>query len=128
MSLGKQTDAVYTDYSSVFSSISHILLLHEMEHSFGVTGVALDCLKSYLGDRTQRVVLGGKHSGWAAVRSRVPEGSILGSILFACFVADIPHSIKANCLLFGDDVKLFNRIDCQQDRQQLPNDLDRLSI
>ena len=67
------------------------------------------------------------HSGWAAVRSGVPEGSILGPILFVCFVADISHSIKSNCLLFADDVKLFNRIDCQQDCQQFQNDLDRLS-
>ena len=71
--------------------------------------------------------MNGKHSAWAAVLSGVPEGSILGPILFACFAADIPLSIKSGCLLFADDVKLSHRITCEQDCQQLQSDINRLA-
>ena len=78
ISKGKQTDAVYTDYSSAFTSVNHILLLHKLRHSFNITGRAHCWLKSYLDGRQQRVILNGKHSAWTPVQSRVPEGSILG--------------------------------------------------
>ena len=126
ISKGKQTDAIYTDYSSAFTSVNHILLLHKLRHSFNITGHALSWVKSYLDERTQRVVLNGKHSGWTPVQSGVPEGSILGPILFACYIADIPQHMKTNCIMYADDVKLFHRIQCHDDVKELQADLDRL--
>ena len=61
---GSQTDAIYTDYSSAFTSVSHRLLLHKLKCSFNISGLALDWLESYLGQRSQRVILDGKHSDW----------------------------------------------------------------
>ena len=64
---GSQTDAIYTDYSSAFTSVSHRLLLHKLERSFNITGPALGWVESYLSQRSQRVVLDGKHSDWTPV-------------------------------------------------------------
>ena len=126
ISTGKQTDAIYTDYSSAFTSVNHTLLLHKLQHSFNITGVAYSWLKSYLSNRTQRVVLNGKHSDWTPVQSGVPEGSILGPLLFACYVADIPLHIRSGCIMYADDVKLYHRIQNQADTDELQADLDRL--
>ena len=94
ISKSKQTDAIYTDFSSAFTSVNHTLLLHKLRSSFHITGPAHAWLTSYLSDRMQRVVLNGKYSAWTAVQSGVPEGSILGPLLFTCFVADIPGCVK----------------------------------
>ena len=125
---GKQTDAVYTDYSSAFTSVNHTLLLHKLHHSFRISGVAYDWLCSYLRDRTQRVVLNGKRSQWIPVQSGVPEGSILGPLLFACYVADIHHHIETNCIAYADDLKLYHRISSPADVLSLQSDLDRLHL
>ena len=123
---GQQTDAIYTDYSSAFTSVNHILLLHKLRHSFHISGIAHSWLESYLHNRTQRVILNGKHSCWTPVQSGVPEGSILGPLLFACYVADIPQHIKTSCITYADDVKLYHRVSCQDDITLLQADLDRL--
>ena len=60
--------------------------------------------------------------------SGVPEGSILGPILFACYVADLPSRIETSCLSYADDVKIFNRINSPADARPLQADLDRLSL
>ena len=122
---GKQTDAIYTDYSSAFTSVNHTLLLHKLRHSL-ISGVAHRWLSSYLSHRTQRVVLNGKHSQWIPVQSGVPEGSILGPLLFACYVADIPQHIQTNCIAYADDLKLYHRISSHSDVLEPQADLDRL--
>ena len=86
---GVQTDAVYTDFSSAFTSVNHVLLLHKLKTSFNITGRAYSWIESYLSGRRQRVVLNGKLSDWAPVTSGVPEGSICGPLLFICFTSDV---------------------------------------
>ena len=125
---GSQTDAIYTDYSSAFTSVSHRLLLHKLERSFNITGPALGWVESYLSQRSQRVVLDGKHSDWTPVQSGVPEGSILGPLLFTCYVADLPSHIKTSSLSYADDVKIFHRIKSPEDIHSLQADLNRLSL
>ena len=125
---GKQLDAVYTDYSSAFTSVNHKLLLHKMKNSFNVTDCAYMWLQSYLSNRSQRVVLNGKQSSWIPVQSGVPEGSICGPLLFTCFTADIPFHIKGGCTMYADDVKLFNTIRCADDAQALQSDIDSLVL
>ena len=125
---GSQTDAIYTDYSSAFTSVSHRLLLHKLKMSFNFSGHALGWIESYLSQRSQRVILDGKQSDWVPVLSGVPEGSILGPILFTCYVADLPNHIKTSCLSYADDVKIFHRINSPADTLSLQADLDRLSL
>ena len=124
---GLQTDAVYTDYSSAFTSVSHRLLLHKLRHSFNITGHACSWIESYLSQRSQRVIVDGKHSDWIPVLSGVPEGSILGPLLFTCYVADLPSHIQTCSLSYADDVKIFHRIEFPSDVDSLQADLSRLS-
>ena len=124
---GSQTDAIYTDYSSAFTSVNHRLLLLKLRHSFNITGPAYGWIESYLCQRSQRVILDGKSSEWTPVLSGVPEGSILGPILFACYVADLPKLLKTGCLAYADDVKIFNKIRNHEDTVSLQADLDSLS-
>ena len=123
---GEQTDAIYTDFSSAFTSVNHTLLLHKLRYSFGITGLAYDWLKSYLANRSQRVVVNGKQSDWTPVLSGVPEGSILGPLLFACFLVDLPSRVKSECIMYADDIKLFCRINSSADCVTLQSDLDSL--
>ena len=123
---GKQLDAVYTDYSSAFTSVNHKLLLHKMKHSFNVTDRAYMWIASYLSNRTQRVVLNGKQSEWAPVLSGVPEGSICGPLLFTCYTADIPLVIRGGCTMYADDIKLHRPIRCVEDVTHLQADIDSL--
>ena len=123
---GSQTDAIYTDYSSAFTSVNHRLLLLKLRHSFNITGRAYSWIESYLCQRSQRVIIDGRHSEWTPVLSGVPEGSILGPLLFACYVADLPKTIKTGCLAYADDVKIFHRIRNHEDTVSLQADLDRL--
>ena len=124
---GSQTDAIYTDYSSAFTSVNHILLIHKLKTSFNVTGRALSWIESYLTDRRQRVVLDGVCSDWTPVRSGVPEGSVCGPLLFICFTADLPSLIQTECIMYADDIKLYHRITSQSDTEVLQADLNRLS-
>ena len=72
-----QTDAIYTDYSSAFTSVNHRLLLLKLRHSFNITGLAYRWIESYLCQRSQRAIIDGKHSEWTPVLSGVPEGLAL---------------------------------------------------
>ena len=124
---GVQTDAVYTDYSSAFTSVNHRLLLYKLKQSFSVTDKAYAWLESYLSNRCQRVVHNGRASVWTPVKSGVPEGSICGPLLFICYTADIPSIIKTNCIMYADDLKLYNRVTCSEDAALLQTDLSRLA-
>ena len=124
---GNQTDIIYTDYSAAFQSVNHELLAYKLQHSYNITGNALNWIRSYLTGRKQRVLVNGKCSGWIPVLSGTPEGSQLSPLLFALFVNDLPDKIKTNCLLFADDVKLFHKITSRDDPKLLQKDLDQLS-
>ena len=126
ISAGSQTDVIYTDYSSAFQSVSHKLLLHKLQNSFQISYKAIYWLKSYLSDRKQRVVVKGKCSRWTDVRSGTPEGGILSPLLFVCFINDLPLTLQTNSLMFADDVKLFCRVDGDNDVGHLQLQLDQL--
>ena len=124
---GKQTDAIYTDYSAAFTSVNHALLLHKLKTSFNITGHAYSWIESYLSGRRQRVVLNGKLSDWAPVTSGVQEGSICGPLFFVCFTAELDSIIRTNCIMYADDIKLFHRVSCPADTRALQADLDNLA-
>ena len=110
MTDGDQTDVIYTDYSSAFTSVNHALLLYKLQKSYHLSGAALSWFRSYLSGREQCVVLDGQCSDWVPVRSGVPEGSICGPILFVLFCNDVPAHISSKCLIYADDLKLYRQI------------------
>ena len=123
---GLQTDVIYTDYSSAFTSVNHPLLLHKLRYSYNLSGSALGWFESYLCGREQCVVLNGKTSGWVPVVSGVPEGSICGPFLFVLFCNDIPSYLSSTCLMYADDLKLCKQIRSPDDAVALQTDLQKL--
>jgi hypothetical protein len=97
--------------------------------SCGVTGKLLDWLKSYLEDRMQRVIVNGEHSAWGSIKAGVPQGSVLGPLLFLIFINDIVHVIR-NCKirLFADDTCLFLEVgDSETTARAMNEDLENLN-
>ena len=123
---GKETDIIYLDFSKAFDSVCHARLLWKLKH-VGVSGPLLHWFKNYLTGRKQRVVISGCHSSWAEVKSGVPQGSILGPILFLIYVNDLPDVIQnSNLAMFADDSKCFKSVNSAEDSTEIQIDLDNL--
>ena len=123
---GNNMDVVYLDFSKAFDLVPRKRLLSKLKaHGFG--GPLLNWIDKWLRDRKQRVVLNGKASSWATVKSGVPQGSILGPILFAIFVNDLEDEIEVTVLVkFADDTKLGQEIKSREDCEQLQLALNAL--
>lgn len=121
-----QVDAIYTDFSSAFDKVNHMILLHRLE-SAGIHSSLLDWFRSYLEFRSQVVAVNGFESKEYFADSGVPQGSHLGPILFSIFVNDICDHIK-NCqfLLFADDLKIFRPIKSLSDVALVQTDLNNV--
>ena len=121
-----QTDVVYLDFRKAFDSVAHSELLYKL-WKFGITGNLWSWLSAYLTNRVQYVSVGQSFSNKLPVISGVPQGSILGPVLFLIFINDLP-TIFSFCkiLLFADDAKCLMPISSQHDCVLLQNDLNRL--
>ena len=107
---GKEVRAVFCDISKAFDRVWHSGLLYKLQAA-GVTGDVLNWFKSYLSDRKQRVVLPSTVSEWTFIRAGVPQGSILGPLLFLVYINDIVRDIGSNIRLFADDTSIFIIVD-----------------
>ena len=121
-----QVDSVYTDFSKAFDSVDHQLLIHKIQ-GYGICGQLLDLLTDYLLKRTQTVVIDAGRSTTEQVTSGVPQGSILGPLLFTLFVNDITQCFQSSkCLMYADDLKIYRSIRTIQECVLLQSDLDCL--
>ena len=103
---GESVDVIYTDFAKAFDSVPHERLLTKLE-GLGVTGNVLAWIRSFLSNRSQCVRVDNEFSNWKPVKSGIPQGSVLGPILFVIFINDMPEVVKNLCKLFADDAKLF---------------------
>ena len=101
------TDMVYLDFRKAFDSVPHERLLSKLM-MYGIKGGVHSWVKSFLYNRTQRVRVGKKFSSSTDVLSGIPQGSILGPVLFTIFINDISDNINSFCRIFADDTKIFN--------------------
>ena len=119
-------DNIYLDFRKAFDSVPHRRLILKLE-AYGIKGDVLNCLKSFLSNRKQRVIVNGHPSNWTDVISGVPQGSVLGPVLFIVFVNDMPSCVKDSFVsMFADDTKLYLNINSPDDHQRLQQDLHEL--
>lgn len=103
-------EVIYTDFSKAFDSVPHERLFVKLE-AMGIRGDVLRWIKSFLRGRTQCVNVDGARSTWRDVLSGIPQGSVIGPILFVIFINDMPSHVKYNfCKLFADDCKLYGDV------------------
>ena len=125
LSLGKQTDLILLDFSKAFDKVNHLKLLYKLS-CFGVKGNTLNWIQSFLIGRTQTVVLDGESSEEVKVTSGVPQGSVLGPLLFLLYINDLPENIQSQVRLFADDTAVYLTVTNMQDSQVLQSDLESL--
>ena len=121
-SAGGQTDVVIMDFSKAFDIVPHNLLLHKLQY-LGIQSHALDWVKSFLTNRRQRVAVDGVFSAYAPVCSGVPQGSVLGPVLFLCYINDMPTCVSSKLRLFADDSIIYRPIKSLSDCLALQRDL-----
>ena len=101
------TDVIYLDFCKAFDSVPHLRLLNKLQ-AYGISGKLLTWIKCFLNNRRQRVRINGSYSDYCNVDSGIPQGSILGPILFIIFINDLPDNLLSHCKIFADDTKIFN--------------------
>ena len=104
----------------------HQRLLHKLNY-YGISRPTLYWIKSFLSDRTQHVSINGSHSALANVTSGVPQGSVLGPVLFLLYINDITNQIQSNIRLFADDSIVYRVIRSPADHQILQTDIQMLT-
>ena len=125
---GKETLAIYlADLSKAFDKLPRHLLLFKLE-SYDISSPLLEWFRNYLTDRHQRVALEGTFSDWLPVTSGVPQGSILGPLMFLVYATDLPDYLQndSQIALFADDSKVYRTIESSTASELLQQDLDYL--
>ena len=119
--------SVFLDISKAFDKVWHEGLIFKLEQN-GISGQLLNLLQNYLSNRKQRVALNGSVSELTNIESGVPQGSVLGPLLFLVYINDLEKNIKSKIKFFADDTMLFSIVkDPQLTANDLNHDLDIIS-
>ena len=123
---GQETDVIYLDYAKAFDKVDHNTLLKKL-HRYGIRGKLHNWIKEFLINRTQTVVIDGHHSVYENVKSGVPQGSVLGPILFILYINDLNAHVKYSTIgSFADDTRASKAISTIKDTQELQSDLNSI--
>jgi hypothetical protein len=122
---GKELRAVFLDISRAFDRVWHSGLLFKLRQ-IGIEGQALNIIKDFLKDREQRVTIDGQSSDWVPITAGVPQGSILGPLLFLIYINDITEVVTSDIRIFADDTFIFRTAD-RDSTTQLNNDLEQIT-
>ena len=118
----KQVDLLFLDFSKAFDTVPHMRLLNKLSF-YGIQGPILQWIRSWLTQRKQKVVVDGESSSATIVKSGVPQGTVLGPLMFLVYINDINESISSSIRLFADDCVVYNTISTPRDAEQLQDDL-----
>ena len=124
---GDDVDVIYLDFAKAFDKVPHQRLLAKL-HGYGIQGKTHEWIRDFLSNRQQRVVVNGVYSDWVPVTSGIPQGSVLGPVLFLVYINDLPDEL--NCLkkLFADDGKVYSPIRNIQNEVNMPGKVDNSEV
>ena len=122
-----ETRDVFLDISKAFDKVWHEGLLHKLK-CYGVKGELYKIIENYLKNRKQRVVLNGQNSSWENINAGVPQGSVLGPLLFLIYINDLPENLISVAKLFADDTSIFSTVfDINKSADDLNKDLSTIN-
>ena len=121
---GSPVDVIYLDFQKAFDKVPHQRLILKLK-SHGMGNCIINWIEQWLTDRSQRVVVDGEVSSWKSVLRGVPQGSVLGPILFLVYINDLEEGVTGKSK-FADDTKLFTKTKEIGDKQNLQDDIDKL--
>ena len=119
---GDTVDTVYLDFSKAFDTVPHRRLIGKLE-AYGIDGSLLSWISSFLMGRIQKVSVNGSLSSSKPVLSGIPQGSVLGHLLFVIYINDLPDKLCSSSLMFADDTKVFREICSENDLECHQRDL-----
>ena len=122
---GGTIDNINMDFMKAFDTVPHKRLIAKIK-SYGICGEIIRWIEEYLKNRKQCVNVNGYKSQWRDVLSGIPQGSVLGALLFVIYINDLPENIKSYIFLFADDAKFFKEVSCKEDAQEMQVDLNTL--
>ena len=122
---GIQTDIAILDFSKAFDTVPHDKLLHKLR-AYGIHGQLHQWITSFLCNRLMKVVVEGECSNDVTVDSGVPQGTVLGPLLFLCHINDLPDTVRSQVRLFADDCLLYREVTSHEDHIILQQDLANL--
>ena len=118
-------DIIYLDLQKAFDKVPHSKLITKVQET-GVEEDVVRWIENWLRDREQRVVVDGEFSEWGSVESGVPQGSILGPLLFSIFINDLDVGLNNSLIKFADDTKIWGKVNNSEDSKSLQADLNTL--
>ena len=119
---GDPVDAIYLDFSKAFDIVPHQRLFNKVK-TYGVVGDTYEWIKAFLIWHTHQIIANSSLSSWLEMLSGIPQGSVLGPILFVLFINDLPDMVQSTAHIFADDTKVYRKVltdqDCIEHKQTL---------